>query len=60
MTLVCQRELPNVPGKSYAPGGYSPGHTYAKSAFIQATVLEGRVILSDTRKAPISATIELP
>jgi hypothetical protein len=24
----------------YGPGGYSPGHTHAKSAFIYATVLE--------------------
>ena len=40
VTLVYQHELPNVPGKSikgmladYGPGGYSPGHTHAKSAF---------------------------
>ena len=38
--------LPNVPGKSlkavvveYAPGGTSPAHTHAKSAFITAIVL---------------------
>ena len=50
VTLVYQHELPNVPGKSvkgvlveYGPGGYSPGHTHAKSAFIYATVLEGEV-----------------
>ena len=49
-TLVYQHELPNVPGKSikgvlveYGPGGYSPGHTHAKSAFIYATVLEGAI-----------------
>jgi quercetin dioxygenase-like cupin family protein len=48
VTLVYQQELPNVPGKSikgvlveYGPGGYSAGHTHAKSAFIYATVLEG-------------------
>jgi len=48
VTLVYQHELQNVPGKSikgvlveYGPGGYSPGHTHAKSAFIYATVLEG-------------------
>src|SRR6186997_48008 len=48
VTIVYQHELPNVPGKSikgvlveYGPGGYSPGHTHAKSAFIYATVLEG-------------------
>ena len=41
VTLVYQHELPNVPGKSikgvlveYGPGGYSPGHTHAQSAFI--------------------------
>jgi quercetin dioxygenase-like cupin family protein len=50
VTLVYQHELPNVPGKSmkgvlveYGPGGYSPGHTHARSAFIYATVLEGAV-----------------
>ncbi|SDC50370.1 Cupin domain protein [Cupriavidus sp. YR651] len=50
VTVVYQHELPNVPGKSikgvlveYGPGGYSPGHTHAKSAFIYATVLEGEV-----------------
>src|SRR5260221_69771 len=50
VTLVYQHELPNAPGKSikgvlveYGPGGYSPGHTHAKSAFIYATVLEGAI-----------------
>jgi len=45
VTLVYQHELPNVPGKSikavlvvYGPGGYSPGHTHPKSAFIYATI----------------------
>jgi quercetin dioxygenase-like cupin family protein len=47
VTLVHQHELPNVPGikgvlVEYGPGGYSPGHTHPKSAFIYATVLEGR------------------
>jgi quercetin dioxygenase-like cupin family protein len=39
-----------VPGKSlkgvlveYGPGGFSPGHTHPKSAFIYATVLEGAI-----------------
>src|SRR3982074_776810 len=48
--LVYQHELPNVSGKSikgvrveYGPGGYSPGHTHPKSAFIYATVLEGAI-----------------
>ena len=50
VSVVYEHELPNVPGKSikgvlveYGPGGYSPGHTHAKSAFIYATVLEGAV-----------------
>jgi len=50
VTLVYQHELPNAPGKSikavlveYGPGGYSPGHTHPKSAFIYATVLEGAI-----------------
>jgi hypothetical protein len=44
VTPVYQHELPNVLGKSikgvlveYGPGGYSPGHTHSKSAFIYAT-----------------------
>jgi quercetin dioxygenase-like cupin family protein len=50
VTLVYQHTLPGVPGKSvkgvlvaYGPGGYSPSHTHAKSAFIYATVIEGEV-----------------
>src|ERR1700744_2110411 len=50
VTLVYQHELPNAPGMSikgvlveYGPGGYSPGHAHAKSAFIYATVLEGQI-----------------
>src|SRR6478735_10904456 len=50
VTLVYQHELPNVPGKSmkgvlveYGPGGSSPAHMHAKSAFIYATVLEGAI-----------------
>lgn len=42
--------LPNVPGKSlravvvdYAPGGASPGHTHAGSAFIFAYVVSGAI-----------------
>jgi quercetin dioxygenase-like cupin family protein len=27
----------------YGPGGYSPGHTHPKSAFIYAAVLEGAI-----------------
>jgi quercetin dioxygenase-like cupin family protein len=60
VTLVYQHELPNVPGKSlkgvlveYGPGGYSPGHTHAKSAFIYATVLEG-AIKSQVNDGPVT------
>ena len=60
VTLVYQHELPNVPGKSmkgvlveYGPGGYSPCHTHAKSAFIYATVLEG-AIRSQVSDGPVT------
>jgi len=60
VTLVYQHELPNVPGKSikgvlveYGPGGYSRGHTHAKSAFIYATVLEG-AIRSQINDGPVT------
>lgn len=50
VTQVFDHPLPNVPGKSmrgvlveYGPGGGSPAHTHAKSAFIYATVLEGAI-----------------
>jgi quercetin dioxygenase-like cupin family protein len=50
VTLVFDRALPNVPGKSmkgvlveYPPGGANPAHTHPKSAFIYATVLEGAI-----------------
>ena len=50
VTLVYQHALPGIPGKGvkgvlveYGPGGYSPSHTHAKSAFIYATVIEGEV-----------------
>jgi quercetin dioxygenase-like cupin family protein len=50
VTVVFDQKLPNVPGKSmkgvlveYEPGGASPAHTHAKSAFIYATVLEGAI-----------------
>ena len=42
--------IPNIPGKSlvalivdYEPGGASPSHTHAKSAFIFAHVLSGEI-----------------
>jgi quercetin dioxygenase-like cupin family protein len=60
VTLVYEHELPNVPGKSvkgvlveYGPGGYSPGHTHAKSAFIYATVLQG-AIRSQVNDGPVT------
>jgi len=60
VTLVYQHELPNVPGKSikgvlveYGPGGYSPGHTHPKSAFIYATALEG-AIRSQVNDGPVT------
>ena len=50
VTLVFDRALPNVPGKSmkgvlveYTPGGANPAHTHPASAFIYATVLEGAI-----------------
>ncbi|MFZ1106665.1 MAG: cupin domain-containing protein [Hyphomicrobiaceae bacterium] len=50
VTQVYQHALPGAPGKSvkgvlveYGPGGYSPSHTHAPSAFIYATVIEGEV-----------------
>src|ERR1051326_4559495 len=50
VTVVYDHAIPNVPGKSikgilveYAPGGSSPPHIHAKSAFIYATVLEGEI-----------------
>jgi quercetin dioxygenase-like cupin family protein len=60
VTLVYQHELSNVPGKSikgvlveYGPGGYSPGHTHPKSAFIYATALEG-AIRSQVNDGPVT------
>jgi quercetin dioxygenase-like cupin family protein len=48
--LNFQHSIPNIPGKSltavvvdYAPGGASPTHTHAKSAFIYAYVLSGDI-----------------
>lgn len=43
--------ITNIPGKSliavevsYAPGGASPAHTHAKSSFIYAYVVSGRIV----------------
>lgn len=59
VTLVYDHVLPNVPGKSmkgvlveYGPGGSSPAHIHAKSAFIYATVLEG-AIKSQVNNGPV-------
>jgi quercetin dioxygenase-like cupin family protein len=45
-----QQTIPNIPGKSlvalivdYAPGGASPSHIHAKSAFIFGYVLSGEI-----------------
>jgi quercetin dioxygenase-like cupin family protein len=50
ITVEYDQALPNVPGKSlrvvrveYAPGGSSPAHTHARSAFIFARVLKGAI-----------------
>ena len=50
VTVEYDQPLPNAPGKSlrvvrveYAPGGSSPAHTHAKSAFIHARVLKGAI-----------------
>lgn len=60
VTLVFDRVLPNVPGKSmrgvlveYPPGGSSVAHTHPKSAFIYATVLEG-AIRSQVNAGPVT------
>jgi quercetin dioxygenase-like cupin family protein len=43
--------IPNIPGKSlvavevsYPPGGATPAHTHARSAFIYAYVVSGRIV----------------
>jgi quercetin dioxygenase-like cupin family protein len=45
-----EHAIPNLPGKSlkavlveYAPGGASPAHTHARSAFIYAYVVSGAI-----------------
>ncbi|MGY2050781.1 cupin domain-containing protein [Methylobacterium sp. JK268] len=49
--LLYDHPIPGLPGKSlrgvlvtYGPGGASPGHRHAPSAFITATVLDGAVV----------------
>ena len=48
--LHFEQAIPNIPSKSlvalfvdYAPGGASPSHTHAKSAFIFAYVVSGEI-----------------
>lgn len=50
VTPAFQRAIPNIPGKTltavivdYPPGGASPSHTHANSAFIFAYVISGRI-----------------
>jgi len=50
VTTHFEQNIPNIAGKSlvalvvdYAPGGSSPAHTHAKSAFIFAYVLAGAI-----------------
>ena len=59
VTPTFSQAIPNVPGKSltaalvtYPPGGASPAHTHAPSAFIYAYVLSGE-IRSQVEGAPI-------
>lgn len=50
VTPAFQQAIPNIPGKTltavivdYPPGGASPSHTHANSAFIFAYVISGRI-----------------
>ena len=50
VTTNFEHAIPNIPGKSlvaavvdYAPGGASPSHAHAKSAFIYAYVVLGSI-----------------
>jgi quercetin dioxygenase-like cupin family protein len=50
VNTVFERTIPNIPGKSlvalvvsYPPGGKSPPHLHARSAFIYAHVLSGAI-----------------
>ncbi|MGK9167366.1 cupin domain-containing protein [Inquilinus limosus] len=50
VTTNFEHAIPNIPGKSlvalvvdYAPGGASPSHIHAKSAFIYGHVLSGEI-----------------
>jgi len=50
VTTNFEHAIPNIPGKSlvalvvdYAPGGASPSHIHAKSAFIYGHVISGEI-----------------
>ena len=50
VTPTFEHAIPNIPGKSlaavvvdYAPGGTSPAHAHAKSAFVFAYVISGAI-----------------
>ena len=50
VSVAFERAIPNIPGKSlialvvtYPPGGTSPSHRHAQSAFIYAHVLTGAI-----------------
>ena len=50
VTPALQQAIPNIPGKSliavvvdYPPGGASPAHVHAKSAFIYGYVVSGAI-----------------
>jgi quercetin dioxygenase-like cupin family protein len=50
ITSNFNQAIPNIPGKSlaaivvdYTPGGTSPSHTHAKSAFVFAYVISGAI-----------------
>ena len=57
---VFQRAIPTIPGKeliavvvSYPPGGKSPPHRHAKSAFIYAFVLSGAIRIGIGSQRPV-------
>jgi quercetin dioxygenase-like cupin family protein len=57
---VFQRAIPTIPGKnltavvvSYPPGGKSPPHHHAKSAFIYAFVLSGAIRIGIGSQQPV-------
>ena len=64
VTRNFEQAIPNIPGKSliavvvdYPPGGASPPHTHAKSAFIYAYVISGRIESRSRMKIPSIAIV---